>query len=221
MILFFVGFMNSALSQERTTPECLNEQIAMNVARGEIEKYQSELRQEPPGRPIMFGPFGDSRFQDAGWEKWTLNEYYHVSRPSDPDYVQRSSVQIHFMVNMKTHAIAQVKFANTPQQGCVGERVRRSTMDPPKNPRLSNGTVGGGVPEVPPGFFWGPALRHGSFTFIEPKTIENELRWDPNEVDVLNDQGVPIPDGVWYVPPPPQVGGDGCGRDRNAICTAY
>lgn len=111
--LFFLvvtlGLPIAALAQERGTPECLNEQITLDALNGALGEWYS-LGGKPPGAGIMFGGFGDPRFQDPGWEKWEWTMYYRQLRSNDPGYVQRQVVSVHYMVNRNTGEIAQVKF---------------------------------------------------------------------------------------------------------------
>jgi hypothetical protein len=145
---------------------------------------------------IMVGPFGDPKFQDLDWEKWEWTMYFRETKSSDPGYVQRFTVQMHYMVNLRTRQIDQVKFKTTPSQGCVGERRVAEASDPGTEFDATN---------PPSGWYWGSAVTFLGTTLRTPVV---EVR----QVGPI----IPVYNNVFQTAPAP--GGGGCGSGKEPTC---
>lgn len=84
-----------------------------------ILAYQIEATSIPPGREIM---------SESYWgPDWRKNETHEIHRssvawgPLGQVYSRRKRVEIHFMVNVATREVKQVKFKSSIQDGCEGE----------------------------------------------------------------------------------------------------
>ena len=128
-VVFFALASVAAISnaQNRTTPECFNEQLSMSALQAALANPNVATGAAgPPGVLNMTGPFQDPLFSAAGWEKREWTSYFRdtfQSTPISQVQVQRYTVQIHYMWNYNTRISTQIKFKTTSQQGCVGVTV--------------------------------------------------------------------------------------------------
>lgn len=126
LLLFFYSTLLHA--QGRASPSCHFEQIARQALIGALNSADVlSGTKEPPGTLIMLGPFGDPLYQASGWEKRAYTEYMRQSLTplagESQRYVQRFTVQQHFMWNSISRVSDQVKFATSSDQGCVGQKT--------------------------------------------------------------------------------------------------
>lgn len=127
VLFLFTSVTTIASAQNRSTPDCLNEQLTMLAFQGALANPGVATGAVgPPGTYNSSGPFGDPLFSAAGWEKREWTQYFRESFRNSPGAqmtVQRYTVQIHYMWNYNTRVAAQIKFKTTSQQGCVGVTV--------------------------------------------------------------------------------------------------
>jgi hypothetical protein len=87
----------------------------------------SALKNGSPIGTIIFDgtTLGDPRYAGGTWVKYS---YTRIDRSTnvttDPGYLTRYRIEIHYMYNTVTKAFEQLKLKNTAQEGCVGQRIR-------------------------------------------------------------------------------------------------
>ena len=121
-VVALIGFCLSgwALGQGyRSEPACYEEQLTLENTMAKILAYQIETTSSAPGREIM---------SESYWgPDWRKNETHEIHRSSEAwgplgqVYSRRKRVEIHFMLNVATREVKQVKFKSSIQEGCEGE----------------------------------------------------------------------------------------------------
>ncbi len=163
LVLLLVACASKGVfSQARTTAECIEEQGAMARAIAAISAYQLGAAPFPPGVELSGLKLGDPDYQGPHWRKYSMEEIHKRSEKTPPlgqVLVRRKKVEIHFMVNLATKRVQQVKFKNTVETGCVGKL----------EPAPSRGR-GGGRPEITA---TPPAPRRGEVTVGPVKPAEH------------------------------------------------
>jgi hypothetical protein len=134
-LILLLGSEHAFGQSPRLEPACHEERLAMDSVKAEILAYQLGATSEVPGNEIMA-----VSYWGAHWRKHETSEIYRTAKyrwPLGQVYAIRKRVEIHFMVNVATKEVRQVKFKNTIEQGCEGEiewpwviRSPASTTDP-------------------------------------------------------------------------------------------
>lgn len=93
-------------------PGCLREGLFMS------EALSYAKAGNPPGSIIMTS-FGDPRYQGSGWVKYEFGRFYSEWRTGMPVALEFRTV-IHFMYNINTGVVDQMKLKTAFQYGCQG-----------------------------------------------------------------------------------------------------
>jgi len=108
---------------ERTTPACYEEQVIKEDIMASIMSPDVQSKRiDPPGNVIMWNQqlsdprYAGSKGADPNWVKFQVIARYGYA-PSSPA-VTPFTVNMHYMFNVKTRAYEQLKFKNSPTQGC-------------------------------------------------------------------------------------------------------
>ncbi|MDH0865567.1 hypothetical protein [Mitsuaria sp. GD03876] len=144
--------------------QCHEEQVAMAEALSRIGDYLRDEFADPPGRDIMNGPFHAWPFNTSGsWRKYAIRSIHHASVNNGAPgqfWRRRMEIEIHYMVEMKTKVVRQIKFKSTVKENCEGvlERVGGGRGQPISAPAE---TFGGLMPPARRGeVIVGPVTPH-------------------------------------------------------------
>lgn len=107
-----------ATASERTEPACLEEALIKNDIIASINAASSGSTM-PPGTIIMYNhqledpAYAGSKGADPNWVKYGVVAKW--GRGANPPI---HTIDMHYMYNLSTKKFEQLKFKNTPAQGC-------------------------------------------------------------------------------------------------------
>ncbi len=111
------GTTGKGLQYNRLEPGCLRESYAM-------EQLKSDLKSGYPIGDVVYTPdqIGDPLFQSPGWYKYKADNYgEYATRVSNTEFkTLYFRVHFHYMINVITKEVTQVKMKSSFESGCKG-----------------------------------------------------------------------------------------------------
>lgn len=113
------GSTGRSMDHNRFIPGCKQEALWLGMTLRDVTASGNFVGTQVP--IVVTDPY----YPDGQWIKIQALGVIQDRSSNDPNYMMERKINIHYMYNVATHQVHQIKFKNSWESGCVGFKVRR------------------------------------------------------------------------------------------------